>query len=506
MTIKKRLWIVLSLPFLLIVALSSLFLYNWNTISKIKEQEAQYAAIMVDFYNLSYLSYDIVIHPNEKRSLRQWHEKFSSINTQLEILTLEPTKQKEIDIIFQQHHELLTIYTKFLTMNINKPTSNVITEDEYRKRMIGQIQFRIHDITANIVRLINQTHLNNLEKQRYRDSILIAIIIVFSFIITGMVTYFILSILNPLQKLQIEVTNISEGKLTSKIDLKSKDELGDFSRALENMTSNFLNAIEQLNDKVSQSKKHEKVLEEMNKQLVDLDRLKTLFIASISHELRTPLNAIIGFSGVLKAEMSGPLNDKQKEYLERIHKAGRNLLAMIVDVIDISKIESKQIPFIIEDFSLKPLLEELMEEIKLKLEKKELRIQFIMNEDIHLSSDRHRLKQSIDNYLTNAVKYSEKGTITITARRIEGWLEVEVSDEGIGINHEDLSKLFQPFERLESRLKVPAGGAGLGLYVTKKIITELMRGEVYVRSHPEEGSTFGLRIPIDHEIMVKRDT
>jgi len=93
--------------------------------------------------------------------------------------------------------------------------------------------------------------------------------------------------------------------------------------------------------------------------------------------------------------------------------------------------------------------------------------------------------------------------VTISARQMNNWLEVEVSDEGIGIDKQEFDKLYQPFERLESRLKVPAGGAGLGLYLTKKIVTELMSGEVYFRSQPERGSAFGLRIPIVKEVVVE---
>lgn len=237
-------------------------------------------------------------------------------------------------------------------------------------------------------------------------------------------------------------------------------------------------------------------LADANKKLQELDRLKTLFIASMSHELRTPLNAIIGFSGVLKTEMAGPLNDKQKEQLERIHKAGENLLSMIVDVIDISKLESGSLPFIAEKFSLKALLEELIAERREKFRNKGLEECLLIDEDIYLNTDRSRLKQSIGNYLSNALKFSEKGSVTVSARRIDHRVEIEVSDEGIGIENSDIEKIFKPFERLESRLKVISGGAGLGLYLTKKIVTELMGGEVYVKSLLGNGSTFGLRIPI----------
>lgn len=227
----------------------------------------------------------------------------------------------------------------------------------------------------------------------------------------------------------------------------------------------------------------------------ELDRVKTLFIASMSHELRTPLNAIIGFSSILKAGMVGPINQKQKEQLKRIHDAGEHLLSMIVEVIDISKIESKQIPFTPENFSLNQLIEELGEELEKKANKKGLNFQFKYSENIVIYTDRLRIKQVIENYLTNAIKYSEKGTIVICVKMDEGFVTIEVADNGIGIADKDIEKLFQPFERLDSPMKVLAGGTGLGLYLNKKIVEELMHGEVYVHSHLGEGSTFGVRIP-----------
>lgn len=229
--------------------------------------------------------------------------------------------------------------------------------------------------------------------------------------------------------------------------------------------------------------------------LKELDRLKTLFIASMSHELRTPLNAIIGFSSVLKTEMAGPLNPKQKEQLERIYNAGQHLWKMIVEVIDISKIESNQLPLILETFSLKQLLEEMMVQMESNAQNKGIHIRLLMDEDISIVTDRTRLKQAVENYLSNAIKYSEKGTVAISVQQSGSILSVEVSDEGIGIDKHDLGKLFQPFERLESHLKVLAGGSGLGLYLTQKIIKDLMGGEVYVKSCPGKGSTFGLKLP-----------
>jgi len=206
---------------------------------------------------------------------------------------------------------------------------------------------------------------------------------------------------------------------------------------LSQMQTNLAKIDTQRNQAEEELKQYQNQLE----QLVEERTLASLvaknaFIASMNHELRTPLNAIIGFSGVLKKEMAGTLNEKQKEYLSRIHKAGKRLLSMISDVIDISELESGNIPVIAEQFSLRTLLEEVLEEEAVRMVKRGLQSRLEMEEEYPIYTDRRRLKQSIENYLSNAIKFSEKGIITIRARQLNDWLEVEISDEGIGIDNQ----------------------------------------------------------------------
>ncbi|MDD5716715.1 MAG: ATP-binding protein [Sulfuricurvum sp.] len=236
-------------------------------------------------------------------------------------------------------------------------------------------------------------------------------------------------------------------------------------------------------------------LEKANEQLKEMDKLKTMFIASMSHELRTPLNAIIGFTGILQQGLVGEINSKQSEHLERVNKAGHHLLAMITDVIDISKIEAGLMDVVVETFSLESLIGKLLEEMEPTAKAKGLSLVAEMEKDILLHTDKRRLHQCIRNYLTNAVKFTEKsGTIVIRAEELDTRVKIAVIDNGIGISREDRVKLFEAFERLDTRLRVKAGGAGLGLYVTRKIVEELLEGNVWMESEEESGSTFGLTI------------
>ena len=244
-------------------------------------------------------------------------------------------------------------------------------------------------------------------------------------------------------------------------------------------------------------------LEQSNIKLKEVDRLKSMFIASMSHELRTPLNSIIGFTGLTLHELSGPLNEEQKDNLSRVYQSAKHLLALVTDIIDISRIEAGKIDSFAEIFSLKELLEEAITTVQSLLKNKQLSLLVDMPFDIKLNTDKRRLLQCLINLLSNAIKYTEKGEITVAVNQKVSYVELSVTDTGIGIDQKDISRIFEPFERIDTHLRIKAGGTGLGLYLTKKIVTEILRGNISVKSKKEQGSTFILKIPMDLHSVIK---
>jgi signal transduction histidine kinase/CHASE1-domain containing sensor protein len=236
-------------------------------------------------------------------------------------------------------------------------------------------------------------------------------------------------------------------------------------------------------------------LRRANDRLRQLDQLKSMFIASMSHELRTPLNSIIGFTGVVLQGISGPLSDKQTDHLNRVYGSARHLLDLITDVIDISKIEAGYADVYLETFSLNQLIEEAAATVQPQRAEKGLELEIDASGSIMLTSDRKRLLQCVLNLLSNAVKYSEQGTIHIRLKDEADRAVIEVEDKGIGISPEALSKLFQPFERIDTHLRVKTPGTGLGLYLTRKIMTNLLRGDAIASSIEGKGSIFTLWLP-----------
>ncbi len=236
-------------------------------------------------------------------------------------------------------------------------------------------------------------------------------------------------------------------------------------------------------------------LRKANERLRQLDQLKSMFIASMSHELRTPLNSIIGFTGVVLQGISGTLNDKQRDHLQRVYGSARHLLALITDVIDISKIEAGYADTYFDTFSLNLLIDEAAATIQPQRIDKGLGIEIHATEKIDVHTDRQRLLQALLNLLSNAVKYSERGTICINLLSKDEHIVIEVIDSGIGITPDAMSKLFQPFERIDTHLRIKTPGTGLGLYLTRKIMTDLLHGDVEAESTPGKGSVFRLWIP-----------
>lgn len=241
-------------------------------------------------------------------------------------------------------------------------------------------------------------------------------------------------------------------------------------------------------------------LDKANIKLQELDIMKSIFIASMSHELRTPLNSIIGFTGLILQGISGKIDEEARDDMEIVYKSSKHLLSLINDVIDISKIEADRFEIHFEDLILDKVLKEAVTAVSKDADDKELKIKTSYPRGLRIVSDRKRLLQCVLNLISNAVKFTEKGTIELKAVKKAGVLEISVKDTGIGIKKEDLPRLFNSFIRLDSPMKEVTPGTGLGLYLTKKIMNSVFNGDIKLKSQYGKGSTFTLIIPLDKEV------
>jgi signal transduction histidine kinase len=235
----------------------------------------------------------------------------------------------------------------------------------------------------------------------------------------------------------------------------------------------------------------------LNMRMQEIDRAKTIFFANMSHELRTPLNGVIGFSEFLVDEKAGALNAKQKEYLLDVLAGGRHLLGLINDLLDFTKIEEGRMELFLETFSLKPVVEEVCSVIRPIARQKAIDFSFEFPEELGVvRMDQAKLKQILYNLLSNAMKFTgEKGRVEIGVRDLPGqaW-QFSVRDSGIGMNVEDMKRLYRPFEQLDPAITRKYGGTGLGLALSRKLI-ELHGGSIQAESEPGKGSTFTVTLP-----------
>jgi len=236
-------------------------------------------------------------------------------------------------------------------------------------------------------------------------------------------------------------------------------------------------------------------IEEKSRQLGIASQHKSEFLANMSHELRTPLNAIIGFSEVLVERMFGEINDKQAEYLADILESGRHLLALINDILDLSKIEAGRMELELADFNLPGAIDNTLTLVRERAQRREIRLERTIDQragTIH--GDERKIKQVLLNLLSNALKFTpEGGTISVRVDARDGEIEVSVTDTGVGIAPEDQATVFEEFRQVGSAAK-KVEGTGLGLAISRKFI-ELHGGRIWVTSQLAKGSTFAFTLP-----------
>ncbi|GAB4579028.1 MAG: hypothetical protein Fur0022_17660 [Anaerolineales bacterium] len=236
-------------------------------------------------------------------------------------------------------------------------------------------------------------------------------------------------------------------------------------------------------------------------RLRELDHLKSSFLANMSHELRTPLNSIIGFTEIILEGIDGPLTEYMDGDLRIIQKNGKHLLSLINDVLDMAKIEAGRMNLTYERFMLSELIDDVLDITSSLAHDKQLYVR-VESEDAHeteLLADRIRLRQVLINIVGNAVKFTERGGITLQSEKKDGKLWLKIKDTGIGIPPNKLDTIFEAFSQVDTSTTRKAGGTGLGLPISRRLV-ELHHGQLYAESSgvEGEGSTFYLVLPLDN--------
>jgi signal transduction histidine kinase len=283
------------------------------------------------------------------------------------------------------------------------------------------------------------------------------------------------SVVAPLRRTQQRLATIARGDFAGHIEVTNRDEIGALAADVNRM-----------NDELART----------YRELETASRHKSDFLATMSHELRTPLNAIIGFSEVLHEQMFGELNERQLAYVNDVLAAGRHLLELINDVLDLAKIEAGRMELTLSDVAIPDLLRSAVSMHSERADRAGVTLGLTTDPaEIRIAADERRVRQIVFNLLSNAVKFTPAdGRVDVSARLDGDHVEIDVADTGPGIAAGDLEKIFEEFEQAGDGKKEE--GTGLGLPLSRKLV-ELHGGRLWAESRPGHGSTFHFTLPVE---------
>jgi len=356
----------------------------------------------------------------------------------------------------------------------------------------------IDNMLAHIHLGVNQNEINDIVTATSQEIMAIT----FFSAITAIVLSFWLSrrITAPLAQLAEKIREFGEGsnklvEITSK-DVEINQLLNTYNKMIDERgkTDIELHHYREHLEELVDEKTYE--LQIARDDALQATKAKSEFLANMSHELRTPMNSIIGFTGILKDEMAGPVNDEQKEQLEMVYNGAQHLLSLINDILDLSKVEAGKMDAVYGTCFPSMLLEELQNLMQPQADQKEIDLNF----DIHdlpesLYTDQGKLRQILLNLIGNAIKFTSEGSVMVSAKTSQGMLTFEVKDTGMGIGEVHQAKIFEAFSQVESGDSRTHEGTGLGLAISRQFV-ELLDGQITLQSEIGKGSCFRVQIPI----------
>jgi len=306
---------------------------------------------------------------------------------------------------------------------------------------------------------------------------------------------------NSLLRQEVEVAR-SASRITADLVVRQFVKMEQVHHHLERQATIERELRQELAQRLAEAEEREHELAAARLAAEAANRSKSSFLANMSHELRTPLNAIIGYSELLveEAEDADLETFTPAPDLQKIRAAGKHLLALINEVLDLSKIEAGKLDVEVEAFDVEDAVYDVVATIQPLMSRNCNRLDVQLGDDLGtMNSDLMRVRQCLFNLLSNAAKFTENGTVTLSVERSlhEGaeWLCFQIRDNGPGMSSDQQRRLYQPFTQLESTSARGHGGTGLGLTITKKFC-ELMGGEIHHRSEPGQGSNFTIRLPV----------
>ncbi|EEB2410415.1 two-component sensor histidine kinase BarA [Salmonella enterica subsp. enterica serovar Enteritidis] len=396
-----------------------------------------------------------------------------------------------------RHGDIMILRTPIISESYS-PDESAIADAKNTKNMLGYVALELD--------------LKSVRLQQYKEIFISSVMMLFCIGIALIFGWRLMrDVTGPIRNMVNTVDRIRRGQLDSRVEGFMLGELDMLKNGINSMAMSLAAYHEEMQHNIDQATSDlRETLEQMEIQNVELDlakkraqeaaRIKSEFLANMSHELRTPLNGVIGFTRLtLKTE----LNPTQRDHLNTIERSANNLLAIINDVLDFSKLEAGKLILKSIPFPLRNTLDEVVTLLAHSSHDKGLELTLNIKNDVpdNVIGDPLRLQQVITNLVGNAIKFTESGNIDILVEKralsnTKVQIEVQIRDTGIGIPERDQSRLFQAFRQADASISRRHGGTGLGLVITQKLVNE-MGGDISFHSQPNRGSTFWFHIHLD---------
>ena len=297
------------------------------------------------------------------------------------------------------------------------------------------------------------------------------------------------SFILPVRKAQSFLGRVAKGDFSTTVTVDNRDEFGALAAQMNRMSAELSRLYEEQQTGARQ-------LEALNTQLARASQAKSEFLANMSHELRTPMNAILGFTEMILDDIYGEVPPEIRGPIEDVRTCGQQLLRLINDVLDLSKIEAGRMELSLTDYSVQEVVETARTSLRSLAAEKGLEFSADVEPDVPIAyGDGKRITQCLTNLVGNAVKFTKQGRVSITAHREGDEVVYSVADTGIGIPADQLDQIFGEFRQVDASISREFGGTGLGLSITKTFV-ELHGGRIWVESEPGRGSTFRFAIPL----------
>lgn len=324
-----------------------------------------------------------------------------------------------------------------------------------------------------------------------------------------------------LKELGNATQEFSKVKIYTPIKTEYKNEIGDLMYRFDDMMKSIDDYQNELQAKILELDTEKKVLKEnnvklmllseqhevamgildkQNKQLEEANTAKSNFIANVSHELRNPLNVIINYLEYLSEEHDGALSDEQKKSIVISLNSANRLHGMISDMLDLSSLETGKVKFKYSNTDLADLLKSICNDKAIEISEKGLELKLtILTQEKEMITDGSKLRLALDNILVNAIKFTKSGLIEVILDKKDNRIEIDIKDEGIGIQTDKLEQVFEPFYQVDSSYRKKYKGVGLGLSISKNVV-ESLGGSISVLNNPEKGCTFKIALPTDYDL------